>query len=679
MTSLDILIADDHAMFRRSLRALIESQPEWRVCAEAADGKEAVEKAIAFKPQVILMDVSMPEMNGLEATRIIRKKAPECQTLVVSQNDPQLMKKAAQQAGAIGFIHKATLSQDLIRVIRDLVRDDDGGGPDGANNMHSASARRSGETAGNESAPESAERTSADLERKLRLDAEMLASIVTSSDDAIISKNLDGIIKTWNKGAERIFGYTAEEAVGNPITMIIPRDRWDEEITILARLRRGERIDHFETIRQRKDGTLLNLSVTISPLRDATGHVIGASKVARDITQQKRAEEVLRESEERLRALVKASSYAIYRVTPDWKQIRQLHGQTPADDDCIATEEWLNTRVHPDDRAMVQSAIDDSTRTKSVFEREYRVIQPDGSIGWSLARAVPVLNAKSEVIEWFGGVSDVTASRRAQENYRKLAETLDAEVRLRTKELEARNADVLRQADQLRDLSQRLLQLQDEERRHIARELHDSAGQTLTVLGMALVKLANLGSGMSPETARQLAEAESLVQQLHREIRTTSYLLHPPLLDENGLNSALNWYSEGLTERSGLDIQLNVPADFGRMPRELELAVFRMVQECLTNIHRHSGASCARIRIVRDDNNICIEVEDNGKGMSPDRLVEVQTGGGVGIRGIRERVRRFGGKVTIQSDASGTKIAVNIPIPEPLEHEIDLKPLKAAV
>src|SRR4051812_40456031 len=131
----------------------------------------------------------------------------------------------------------------------------------------------------------------------------LLAAIVASSDDAIISKNLDGIITSWNKSAERIFGYTPEEAIGQHITLVIPAERHAEEADILARVRRGERVDHFLTVRRRKDGSLLDVSLTISPLRDSSGRVIGASKVARDITAQNNAEQALRESEQRFRVI----------------------------------------------------------------------------------------------------------------------------------------------------------------------------------------------------------------------------------------------------------------------------------------------------------------------------------------------------------------------------------------
>ena len=139
-----------------------------------------------------------------------------------------------------------------------------------------------------------------------------LAAIVESSDDAIIGKDLNGIITTWNRGAERLFGYTEWEAMGKPITILIPPDRVDEEAVILERIRRGERIEHFETVRRRKDGTLLDISLSVSPIIDAHGNVTGASKIARDISERKQAEADLRESVERYRVLFEMSPVAVY-------------------------------------------------------------------------------------------------------------------------------------------------------------------------------------------------------------------------------------------------------------------------------------------------------------------------------------------------------------------------------
>ena len=261
----------------------------------------------------------------------------------------------------------------------------------------------------------------------------------------------------------------------------------------------------------------------------------------------------------------------------------------------------------------------------------------------------------------------MTVRKQAEEKYRKLAQTLDEEVRARTRELEE-------QSNQVRELSWRLLPSQDEERRHIARELHDSAGQTLTVLGMSLAQFVQKTGRNAPELASEAEQIQDTMQQLHREIRTTSYLLHPPLLDETGLYSAINWYLEGLQERSGMEVQLNITEDFGRLPHEMELVIFRLVQECLTNIHRHSESKTASIRIARQSNQIILDIRDQGKGMSPARLAEIQSGrSGVGIGGMRERLRQFEGIMNIESDNSGTRILATIPLPQSASPEDQTK------
>jgi len=380
----------------------------------------------------------------------------------------------------------------------------------------------------------------------LRLQADkaigLLAAIVDSSDDAIVSKTLEGIITSWNLGAERLFGYTASEAIGQHISFIIPVNRRDEETLIIERIKKGERLEHFDTVRVRKDQTLIDISLTVSPLRDGNGKIIGASKIARDITQRRQIERELRESEGR---------------------------------------------------------------------------------------------------------------------YRTLADALDTQVQFRTQELERRNSE-------LRELSGRLLESQDAERRHIARELHDSAGQTLTAIGLHLARISE-ETKKDSALAKDVQSAEELVQHLAREIRTTSYLLHPPLLDETGISSALSWYVQGLAERSSLEIDLQVSDNFGRLPSEMEIVIFRLVQECLTNIHRHSGSKIALIRVSREENTIHIKVEDQGRGMSPGRLAAIQSHGtGVGIRGMRERVRHLHGDLVIESNGSGTKVYATLPLPASL-------------
>jgi PAS domain S-box-containing protein len=619
-------------------------------------------------------------------------------------------------------------------------------------------------------------------QKKAERSTSLLAAIVDSSDDAILSKKLNGTITSWNQSAERLFGYKAEEAIGQHITLIVPWERRSEEEDILRRLARGERVKHFETVRRRKDGTQLDVSLTISPIRDAAGRVIGASNVARDISERKRievalreneerfraifettpecvklisadgtllrmnspglrmvgalaaeevvgknvydliapedrerfkvfnesicrgehgslqfdivglegkrrhmethaaplrnpdetlvhlavttdiserkqAEELLHRSEERFRALVNASSDMVYRISADWSEMHELDGRGFADTG-KSREDWLNEYIHPDDQPLVSRTIREAVRTRSMFELEHRVPQTNGTMGWTNSRAVPLLDLNGEIVEWFGAASDVTGRKEAEENFRKLAQTLDAEVRARTRELQE-------QSNQVRDLSWRLLRSQDEERRHIARELHDSAGQTLTVLGMSLAQLVQKTGRNAPELATEAEQIQETVQQLHREIRTTSYLLHPPLLDETGLFSAISWYLQGLLERSGLRIQLDISKEFGRLPRETELVIFRLVQECLTNIHRHSESETASIRIARESNQLILDIRDQGKGMSAARLAEIQSGrSGVGIEGMRERLRQFDGTMKIESDSSGTRIFATIPLPK---------------
>jgi len=337
-----------------------------------------------------------------------------------------------------------------------------------------------------------------------------LSAIVDSSDDAIVSKDLNGIIRSWNSGAQRIFGYSAEEAIGRPITIIIPSELQQEEREILARLRRGERIDHFETVRLSKSGSRVYVSLTISPVRDNLGNVIGASKIARDISERRRFEEALKESE----------------------------------------------------------------------------------------------------------------------------------------------------------FSARLLKVQDDDRRRISRELHDGVGLLLAAMSMNVSVVAKEKHKLSPDAGSRVEENETLIQQASADIRTVSYLLHPPLLDELGLRSALEWYIDGFAERSKMGVTREMPPDLGRLPQDLELVVFRIAQECLTNIHRHAKGSSAVVRLSKVAGKLMMEIRDNGRGMDEDLQAKIASGetSGVGLRGMRERVSAIGGTFTIESSGNGTAVLVTLPL-----------------
>jgi PAS domain S-box-containing protein len=209
------------------------------------------------------------------------------------------------------------------------------------------------------------------------------------------------------------------------------------------------------------------------------------------------------------------------------------------------------------------------------------------------------------------------------------------------------------------EFAARLQNMQDEERRRLARELHDSVGQTLAALGMNIGIVQAQSDKLDSFGARAVSENAHLVEQVSREIRTISYLLHPPLLDVAGLASALRWYVDGFSERSSIKVELEIPADFGRLPGELEIAIFRVVQECLTNLHRHSGSATATIRLHQEGNRLTVQVQDRGKGISLEKQrALIESGrGGVGFAGMRERLRQLGGTLEIQSNATGTLVS----------------------
>ena len=487
-----------------------------------------------------------------------------------------------------------------------------------------------------------------------------LAAIVESSADAIISKDLTGIITSWNRAAEHIFGYSAQEAIGQPISIIIPPELCDEETEILCRLRNGESIEHYETMRSSKDGARLRISLTVSPIRDAQGRVIGGSTIARDVTQRNRTERELLEKQELLRAAFTQTYSFLAVLSTDGTIVEAnraaLEGTGFARSEVIGSKFWdIWWRSMPEEQAIAKTSVATAAKGLAVRE-ECQYALRDGSIRFADRTLNPVQEANGEVIMIVASGLDMT-------EHRQLRSMLEERVRERTRELEIKNIELLRQTDVVRELSARLLQIQDEERRRIARELHDSVGQMLAAVSMNLAQVEREAQALSPEARTALEDNAALLSQLSTEIRTISHLLHPPLLDEVGLQSALQWYIEGFSERSKIDVDLQLPDDFGRLPRNLEITLFRVVQECLTNIHRHSGSTTAAIRVARSPNEVRLEVRDAGKGIPADTQAGLSSGklSGVGLRGMHERLRQMGGQLDVCSNADGTLIRATLP------------------
>jgi signal transduction histidine kinase len=279
-------------------------------------------------------------------------------------------------------------------------------------------------------------------------------------------------------------------------------------------------------------------------------------------------------------------------------------------------------------------------------------------------RNITHLQQRAQALE-----NEIAERKRAEQELRIAHNELEARVLERTIELQQKNIQILQQAEvlesanqSLRQLSARLLRVQDDERRRIARDLHDSTGQIVALLSMNLYALETEAGKTSPELAKAMSENIHIVNQISGELRTISYLLHPPLLDEMGLVSALRWYVEGFAQRSGVKVNLELAGDIGRLSAELETAIFRVIQECLTNIHRHSESPTAVIRMYASSGSLILEIEDQGKGIAQDKLLKMAASSGVGLRGMRERIKDFHGEFEIASDEKGTRVKVAVPL-----------------
>jgi signal transduction histidine kinase len=254
-------------------------------------------------------------------------------------------------------------------------------------------------------------------------------------------------------------------------------------------------------------------------------------------------------------------------------------------------------------------------------------------------------------------------SQSAEQRLQKAHDELEKMVKDRTADLTTANENLKTATENYRELSVQVLRLQDEERRRIARELHDGVGQILAALGMNIAQVRHESDKLSNEAARAISENAFMVDELSREIRTMSHLLHPPMLDEIGLSSALRWYVDGFSERSKVKVNLDLSEELGRLPNEMELTIFRMIQECLTNVHRHSGSTSATIRLSQENDQVTVEVQDQGKGIPPDKQADLISSdrAGVGFRGMRERLRKLNGTLEVQSDAKGTTVIARVP------------------
>ncbi|MBI3476298.1 MAG: PAS domain-containing protein [Acidobacteria bacterium] len=393
--------------------------------------------------------------------------------------------------------------------------------------------------------------------------------------------------------------------------------------------------------------------------------VIGFGEATRRThAKQGQTEQALRESESRLRLGVLQMQDEIARRTSEIEQKTEQ------------AKEQARLLDLANDAIFVRTARDRISYWNKGAERLYGWTKAEalGRLTHDLLRTkftVP-LSAIREVEHWQGellqvkrdGTPIVVASRWT--TLRNREGEFDGWLEINTDITARRNAE-----DAARRLSGRILSLQDDERRRIARELHDSLGQYLVSIKINLDLLSEM-AGVRDESKRQeqatlLSDCLRSVQDCLSETRTISYLLHPPLLDEAGFASAARWYCEGFAERSGLQVSLDIPQDLRRLDRDVETTLFRILQESLTNVHRHSGGTVVQINLQIGAEEVHLQVSDNGKGIPHDRLrslSEADAATGVGLAGMRERVRELGGTLEIASASPGTTIKVRIPIVE---------------
>lgn len=441
-----------------------------------------------------------------------------------------------------------------------------------------------------------------------------------------------------------------------------------EELPVQRAAATGKTIRDYELTLQFEDGTEQHVLGNAAPLLDPQGQVRGAVGAFIDITERKQAEGVLHQKHQYLHRTFENAAVGIASVALDgtWIQVNRKFCEIMGHSLEELVESTFLSITHPDDleksRELVKRLLDGHADHGSL---EKRYVRRDQSVVWGHVW-VSLLRRPDGAPDHFVAVTvDITDRKNAEAALRaREQELMQARGHLEKRILEATSS--LEDANRnLRDLTNRVLQLRDEERRRISRELHDSAGQLLVALAMNCATLQREGTSMLG--ARVLADSEDLIQQLLTEIRTISHLLHPPMLEEMGLPSSLQWFVAGFSERSKIAVELRISPDFPRLHHQTEIAIFRSVQECLTNVHRHSGSKTAKVALTEEAATVLIEISDKGTGMSAERLASIQSAGrgGVGFRGMRERIAQLEGSLLIDSGPRGTTLRAVFPKTQP--------------
>jgi PAS domain S-box-containing protein len=357
-------------------------------------------------------------------------------------------------------------------------------------------------------------------------------------------------------------------------------------------------------------------------------------ELSRSAQRQRKQAEILAKAELKFRSLLEAAPDAMLITTAEGEVV--LANSRADDLFGYSRQELIGSNI----RDLVPS-----WTLNSYHVGELASVRKDGSTLPSEISSSPLQTEEGLLIT--SAIRDISERKQAEQ---RIAE--------QTQQLYEANRE-------LRHLSSRIVAIRDEERRRLGRELHDSQGQYLAAIKMNLETIETTDAVLSGVQKSALTEAITLLERSMREIRVISHLLHPPLLDEIGLQAVVPWYLNSFSERSGIQIELEMPSDIAKLPDQVELAVFRVLQECLTNVHRHSGSKVAKVKILPVETSVVLEVSDRGRGVSSQNGSEPVMG--VGITGMRERVRELGGQFEINSSSDGTVVRAVLPVSEQID------------